>query len=813
MLEFIDRLYWKHFSALAKERTKLEIEQYWSAVARNVAPSSIKEHHSGRYVLINGEKFIRTVIFGIPPSDRINGYPKDMGESLISRLMDLSTRGNQLTISHKIIPLEYSESIKMINTSNFVNAVNQEDSKKEHDRQSDGKVTDLTDEGLKIERKHNKDNFEAIVVNNEKHYSDALVVTLKSYSEDGLNALESDVRLIVGSEGVEYMFPDFRHKQTYLSALPFNITPEYSQVQVLAPYAAVLTPSRNPNSRTDKQGLFFGYDRFTNKTIMVDINAMAAQHMLGIGPTGSGKTFTLLLLLLRARSMLNRRVIYCTPKADTITNHRAVVDYLGDTAELVDIGPNGHNINPMQILYDRAQMGNDKNEYVNAYNNHKGIITKFLDVWFEDTGSINMNNFIDYSLNEVYKNAGIYRDIPSTWHDAKWPVLNDLISFWQSKLNGADLEDRKTIKAVLNKTFSLGEHGVLEYMNKPTDIDLSKDFIIIDLSDTPDMIKDAMNVLITGIMGQRFRTDTEKQTIIAIDEARVFLQNPMLSKFLLTTLTQGRSANIALWLLTQQATDLKKGNVAEEFQTNIFLKMILGNNLTKDNVKHVIDYFNLDSTDTENLLSSGVGEGLLCIGDNKTPIEFKPTQLEMYIIKGKYITNDKKELVPELSELDERLIDLVMSQGFCLDSWAPNSTLVQGWVREPVANVWGQGMITAWVRTKALPSNQSLDHFSSVVQIAAKLILSGATDVIVNHFDDADISFIMNDVTHCIEYERIDSHTEEEIKEKKFRMQSIYSKVIFVCASTYHKRLVSWIGDDFVVKRGRKLLDFIEAIQ
>lgn len=811
MLDFIDRFYHKHNTAIARERTAYEEESYWNAVARSIAPATIEEHKSGRYVIINGSTYKRCMIVGIPPIDRINGYPSGMSESMITRVIGLSTYGNQLSISLKLIPISGDKSTKMIETAVFRNEVKQVDSKTRN-LKSDERVKNLVDEHLKIERKHNIANFEAIVENNERQFHSALIITMKSSSVDGLNNLESDLISIMGSEGISYEIPDYKQKETLLAAQPYNISPDYTQVEVLAPYAGVLAPSRNPNTITDNQGLFFGYDRITNKPIMVDIDKLAAQHLLGVGATGSGKTFTLLMLLMRARSMLNRRIVYCTPKADSATNHRAVVDYMGDIAELIDIGPNGNNINPMQILYDRSQMKDDVNEYVHAYNNHKGILTKFFDVWFEDTGTINMANFIDYSLNMVYENAGVYRDIPSTWHDATWPVLSDLIAFWSEELKTADHEDRKTIKAVLNKTFSLGEKGTLEYMNRPTDIDLSKDFIIIDLSNTPDMIKDAMNVLITGIMGQRFRTDTKKKTIIAIDEARVFLQNPMLSKFLMTTLTQGRSAGIALWLLTQQATDLKKGGVAEEFQTNIFLKMILGNNMTRDNVKHVSEYFSLDSNDTENLLSSGVGDGLLIVGDSKTPVEFKPTQLEMDIIKGKYVKNHEKPTALDSYDLDERLIPLVMDEGYCLDRWSPGTRIIQGWTRKQVANAFGAGMVTAWIREKDMPKNQSWDHFSTVIQMAGELILNGIQDVTVRHYNDVDITFTADDETWGIEYERDGTHSADELIKKKNRAISNYPNVYFVCSSTYYKKVVSVLGEEFVVKRGKDLKEFISSL-
>jgi len=817
MLKFIDRFYLKYNTAVARARTKYEEEKFWGAAARSIAPATLEEHKSGKYVVVNGDTYKRCIIIGVPPADRINGYPKGMNESMMTRLLEMSTHGSQVSISSKLIPIQGNESIKMMNTANFRNEIKQVDSINRNKNDSD-KVEKLIDENLKIERKHNKDNFKAIIEDNERQFHSALIVTMKSDSVEGLNILESDIKSIMGQESVELEIPDYRHKETLLAAQPYNISPEYTQIEVLAPYASMIVPISNPNSKTDKQGLFFGFDKKTNKQIVVDIDALAALHCIVFGPTQSGKTFTMLMLLWRAMSMLNKRIIYCTPKADKNTDHAAIVDYLGDSAEFIETGPGGRNINPMQILYDRSQLNEDPEKYTHAFNTHKGTLNLFFDEWFKDTGSVNMANFIDYSLNKCYENAGIYRNVPSTWHDAKWPVLTDLFAIWEDELkNTTDSDDKKTIKAVLRKTFSLGEGGVLEYLNWQTDknIDLSKDFIVIDMSRTAVDIEDPMRILIAGMMGQRFSTDTKKKTILAIDEARVFLQNPRMSNFLLTALTQGASQSVGLWLFNQDAAVFKKENVDVEFQTNTFLKIILGNNMDANNIKHVSEYLGLDSTDQENLVSSTVGEGLLMVGKSKYPMVFKPTKLEHDVIKGAYLTDEKKATASEseLSGLDERLIDLVMQEGFCLDKWAPESTVIQGWTRERVASATSAGMITAWVREDSIPQNMSLDHFSTVIQVAGQLMLNGADEVQINHVNDADITFKYADKTYAIEYERDRSHTEGELQKKKFRTQSDYDNVVFVCASSYHKKLSGLLGDGFVVKRGQALQDYLDAIQ
>jgi hypothetical protein len=61
-------------------------------------------------------------------------------------------------------------------------------------------------------------------------------------------------------------------------------------------------------------------------------------------------------------------------------------------------------------------------------------------------------------------------------------------------------------------------------MNRQTDIDLSKGFTVIDLVKVPEVIRSAMNVLVTGMLATYFKTDSEKGTSIAVDEGGAFLR-------------------------------------------------------------------------------------------------------------------------------------------------------------------------------------------------------------------------------------------------------------------------------------------------
>jgi hypothetical protein len=342
--------------------------------------------------------------------------------------------------------------------------------------------------------------------------------------------------------------------------------------------------------------------------------------------------------------------------------------------------------------------------------------------------------------------------------------------------------------------------------------------IVIDLSGTPPSIRDAMNVLVSGICGQRFRQDFKKKTVICVDEAGVFLRNQDLTEFLLQSLTMGRSLGVSLWCLSQQPSDLKKANVSEEFFTNMSMKIVLGLNMTADNIGIVAEQFKLGKHERELLMTSGVGEGLFMLGSQIIPLKIQLTETELDIIKGRH---SKQKYQPTASDNQLRirpiLRDLVAEHNFCLDSWADGFNL-PGWKRQMCQNaISGAGLTAAWIRETiispdGLVGNQSLDHFATVCQLAAYIIEQGGNNVQISHFNDVDIAFSINGTKYGIEYEVPGSHNGPELQEKRSRALKKYNQVYFVCAQKYEQKLKKYVGEDSVFTRGAQIKTLIDSL-
>ncbi len=521
----------------------------------------------------------------------------------------------------------------------------------------------------------------------------------------------------------------------------------------------------------------------------------------------------MLFLLMRTCSLLNRRIIYTTPKADATTNYKAVAESYGKNAAVLDLGPGGRNINPLQIMYDQDISRYTHEKAGRLYDDHKDLINAFFKVWLKKDFSPNMEALLDKTLNQVYKSKGIIRDDIRTWDGVEWPVMTDLISIWYQLVKD-DKDKKGTAGALVDKTYKFNKEGSWNFINSPTDIDLTADFIIIDFSGIPYGLQDSMNMLVTGMLGMRFKIDTERGTIITVDEGRVYLKNPELGEFIIKIITQGRSYGVYLWLSILQISDLK--DVSDEIKTNMFISLVLGGNVKQSSIKIIQDYFGLDDTACKDLINAGVGQGLLIKDDFATPITFKATDYEHSIIKGTAAKDDTAGKI----EIDQPVAQLAADNQIYFDDWIHGDSVHiltnNGYKQISTQIVNGNGKVKTWIKQSLISNdmigNQSIDHYASVCQLAG-ILVKGGFAVEINHYNDADIVARNNGVSYAFEYERSGSHNKTELIEKYDTHMNHYTDVFFICSGENHHIVKDAVGKN-AIKRGtdvRKLINQLKG--
>jgi TraG P-loop domain len=800
----------KHRVENAKINTQNQL--WWNNYARLISPDKIEVFED--YLKID-HTLVECIIVGLPQLST-DGYPNSLKPDFIEKLMNVSLHGCVISVSFGLVPIPTHEGQEMLQEAIFRNMVNQKSSQKNNPIGMGSIIQQLDARDI-------ASTIESLHDNKEKMFHSSFIITIWAENERAMRMAKSHVKVVMNSHRVYGSFPSRKMLETFLTAQAFPKSEEFTHVEMVSSMAGLLCPTRNPNSSlaNSSKGLYFGDDRKTGKEIVIDLKALPAQHAVMVGGSGSGKTFAMLMLLGRLY-ISGRNVVYLTVKPDFGTKYEDMASYFAPDSCIINLGPGGRNINPLQIMH--SGVGLSSLEAAAIYDHHKTLINSFFRMWYESAFSPNMESYLDKSLNRVYKRAGIERDQPFTWK-CTFPVFSDLIQVWEDDRKLHKEEDGESALALIRKTYPLGEDGSLSYMNRQTDIDLSKGFTVIDLVKVPDIIRPAMNVLVTGMLATYFKVDSGKGTTIAVDEGGAFLREKQLANMVLNILTQGRSYDIGMIFATQQFADLEKAKLSEEFMTNTPVKIVLGSELDKKSISYIKDFLMLDDTAVKDLKLSGKGQGIIKIGDAHASIAFIPSDEELKIIKGFYTGNaptpldTNQQQAPE-GKLKDEYVLLAKENHILFSDWIegddPAYTLqMLGYKLYQPQNLLSRGFVNCWIHADIINEdgyikNQTQDHYSTVVQMAGLLIDMGFNDVKINHFDDVDVSAELHGQTYGFEYEHPDSHDRPEIISKKERGLLKYKHILFIGSKANEALLKEAAGPDFVVRRGSQLKRWLD---
>jgi hypothetical protein len=496
------------------------------------------------------------------------------------------------------------------------------------------------------------------------------------------------------------------------------------------------------------------------------------------------------------------------------TNYRACADYFGEDAQIIDLGTKGtgeaiYNINPLEILFDDSVKFNPENVFFR----HISILKQFFTVLCK-LDSVNQTAYLELSLMELYDNFGMSPYKPATWKPARPPTLKDLHEIWKR-----DKEFNVSAEALYNKTTSI--NYAWKFLSSPTNVDLSKKFIIMDLSGIPADLSEAMNYLLTAVLSMRFNISAKQKTSIYIDEGRIFLKTPMLADDIIKYLTQTRSYGIRLILATQQLSDLR--HVSEEFKTNTFLNLIFGNN-SGPSMDILANYFHLAESDQVYLRNCNKqGQALLLVGppyNQSYHIMMNLSQLEEQIILGK---NSAQPLVSSISFSHPDLAVLAEEQGVIFSDWinGDSSTLKTSRTAIFQQRAAGTGKAYAYVKTELIQPdghilNQTPDHYLTAASLCGHLISKGIPSEI-NYYEDADViaHFPCKDI--AFEYQTLSGHSGNNdatrLIMKRQNAENRYGSVFFIGNRESISEIKNAIQcDEIVISRGKELEKLIDAL-
>jgi conjugal transfer ATP-binding protein TraC len=225
---------------------------------------------------------------------------------------------------------------------------------------------------------------------------------------------------------------------------------------------------------------------------------------------------------------------------------------------------------------------------------------------------------IDRAISETYALKDITAE--SDFTNVEPPLLSDFELVLSGMEGGDSLGQRLT-------KYTRGTWA--GFINRPTNIDINKKFIVFSVRDMEDELKPIAMYIIMHYIWAAVRKDLKKRLLV-IDEAWWMMKSEDTASFILSMAKRGRKYFLGLATITQDVDDFLKSPYGLPIITNSSIQILLKQ--SPSSMDKLQQTFNLTDEEKYLLLESDVGEGIFFAGLKHVAIKIIASYTEDQII-------------------------------------------------------------------------------------------------------------------------------------------------------------------------------------
>jgi type IV secretory pathway VirB4 component len=441
----------------------------------------------------------------------------------------------------------------------------------------------------------------------EKIFDVGLYISIYADTVDELNKFESEIKSILEAQMVYTKPAIFQQEQAFNSVIPVaqDLLAIYSKLNT-SPLSSIF-PFISFDLTTDK-GILYGINRHNSSLILFDRFSLENYNSVVFAKSGSGKSYATKLEILRSL-MFDTEVIVIDPERE--------YEYLAESAggRYFSISLNSeHHINPFDLATpkeDESPSDVLRSKIVNLV----GLFRIMLGGLTPEEDAI-----IDRALTETYALKDITPD--ADFSGAQPPLLSDF------ELVLAGMEGAESLVQKLSKYTKGTWSG---FVNKPTNIDINRKFIVFSIQSMEDELKPVAMYLITDFIWSAIRKETKKRLLI-IDEAWWMMKSEDTASFLYGLAKRGRKYYLGISTITQDVEDFLRSPYGLPIITNSSIQLLMKQ--SPSSIDMVQQTFNLTDEEKYLLLESDVGEGIFFAGLKHVAIKIIASYTEDQIISS-----------------------------------------------------------------------------------------------------------------------------------------------------------------------------------
>lgn len=441
----------------------------------------------------------------------------------------------------------------------------------------------------------------------ERIFNLGLYLTIYADTEKELRDIETNLRSILEAKLVSIKPASYQQKEGFNSCAPYGL----DQLQIHNLMNTSPLSSIFPFISFDlssNEGILYGINQHNNSLILFDRFSLENSNMVIFAKSGSGKSFSVKLEVLRSLMTGCDSIII-----DPENEYKTLVDAVGGSFISISLASPNH-INPfdLPILRKEEEPGDVlRSNTINLV----GLIRIMLGGLSPEEDAI-----MDRAIAETYAAKEITVDSdPATWSQ-KIPLMEDL----ETVLSG--MEGTESLVKRMRK-FTKGTYA--QFFNQATNISMDKPLVIFGIRDMEDELRPMAMFIIMRYIWNKIRSEMRKR-ILVIDEAWWLMQTEDGASFLYGMCKRARKYWLGVTTITQDVQDFMKSNYGQAIIANSSLQFLLKQSTaTIDTVQKT---FNLTEEEKEFLLSAAIGEGLFFAGQKHVIIRVVASYAEDQII-------------------------------------------------------------------------------------------------------------------------------------------------------------------------------------
>ena len=328
----------------------------------------------------------------------------------------------------------------------------------------------------------------------EKMFEVGVYISIYAENETELFKAENEIKGQLDSQMVFLKPATFQQDVAFLSSIPLGVD-NLRVVQKMNTEPLSSTFPFVSFDLTGNKGILYGINQHNNSLIIFDRFSLENYNSVTFAKSGSGKSFATKLEILRSL-MFDTEVIVIDPERE--------YEYLSDAVggRYFDISlSSDHHINPFDLpIPTKDETGKDvlRQNTINLV----GLFRVMLGGLTPEEDSV-----IDRAITETYALKDITEE--SDFAKIEPPLLSDM-AVVLAGMDGADSILRK-----LEKYTTGSWNG---FINKPTNVDINRKFVVFSIRDMEDELKPVAMYIVTHFIWNAIRKNLRKRLMV-VDES------------------------------------------------------------------------------------------------------------------------------------------------------------------------------------------------------------------------------------------------------------------------------------------------------